>query len=50
MKSGPDTSDESRFTITFFSILVIILCRFRIALEGKTNEEIPESSRLVSAK
>ena len=32
----------------FFTILgdIEILCRFRLVLEGKTGNEIPESSRL----
>ena len=48
IQSGPDVFDESRFTITFLTILGIIeiLCSFRLVLEGKTGKEIPESSRL----
>ena len=48
MQSGPDAFDKSRFVITFLTILAVteILCSFRLALEGKTGKEIPESSRL----
>ena len=46
--SGPDALDESRFIMTFLTILGVteILCSFRLVLEGKTGNEIPESSRL----
>ena len=46
--SGPDALDESRFVMTFLTILGVIeiLCSFRLILEGKTGKEIPESSRL----
>ena len=45
--SGPDAFDESRFFMTFLTILGVmdILCSFRLVLEGKTGKEIPESSR-----
>ena len=48
IQSGLDTLDESRFVMTFLTILGIreILCSFRLVLEGKTGKEIPESSRL----
>ena len=48
MQSGPDAFDESRFVMTFLTILRVteILCSFRLVLEGKTGKEIPESSRL----
>ena len=48
IQSGPDTFDESRFVMTFLTILGVIeiLCSFRLVLEGKTGKEIPESSRL----
>ena len=48
IQSGPDASDESRFVMTFLTILGVmeILCSFRLVLEGKTGKEIPESSRL----
>ena len=48
IQSGPDTSDESGFVITFLTILGVmeILCSFRLVLEGKSSKEIPESSRL----
>ena len=47
MQSGPDALDESRFVMTFLTILGVmdILCSFRLVLEGKTGKEIPESSR-----
>ena len=46
--SGPDAFDESRFVMTFLTILGVmdILCSFRLVLEGKAGKEIPESSRL----
>ena len=44
IQSGPGTFDESRFIMTFLTILgVMKMCSFRLTLEGK---EIPESSRL----
>ena len=45
---GPNAFDESRFVITFLTILGImeILCSFRLVLEEKTGKEIPKSSRL----
>ena len=48
IQSGPDAFDESRFVVTFLTILGVmeILCTFRLVLEGKTGKEIPESSRL----
>ena len=48
IQSRPDASDESRFVITFLTILGVteILCNFRLVLEGKTGKEIPEPSRL----
>ena len=44
----PDAFDESRLVVTFLTILGVtdILCSFRLVLEGKTDKEIPESSRL----
>ena len=47
IQSGPDAFDESRFVMTFLTILGImeILCSFRLVLEGKTSKQIPESSR-----
>ena len=47
IQSGPDAFDESRFIMTFLTILGVmdILCSFRLVLEGKTGKEIPESSR-----
>ena len=48
IQSGQDAFDESRFVITFLTILGVTerLCSFRLILEGKTGKEIPESSRL----
>ena len=48
IQSGPDTLDESKFVMTFLTILGVldILCSFRLLLEGKTGKEIAESSRL----
>ena len=45
IQSGPDAFDESRFIITFVTILGKVLCSFKIVLEGKTGNEVPESSR-----
>ena len=46
IQSGPDAFDESRFVMTFLTILGVneILCTFRLVLEKKTG--ISESSRL----
>ena len=43
-----DAFDESRIFMTFLIILGImeILWSFGLVLEGKTDKEIPESSRL----
>ena len=48
IQSGLDVSDESRFVMTFLTILRVmeILYSFRLVLEGKIGKEIPESSRL----
>ena len=48
MQSGSDAFDESRFVMTFFTILGVmeIFRSCRLVLEGKTGKEIPESSRL----
>ena len=48
IQSGPDASDESRFIITFLTILGVteILCSFRLVLKRKVGKGIPESSRL----
>ena len=50
IQSGPDAFDESRFVMTFLTILGVgvaeILCSVRLVLEGKTGREIPKSSRL----
>ena len=47
IQSGPDAFGESRFFMTFLTILGVmdILCSFKLVLEGKTGKEIPESSR-----
>ena len=47
IQSGADAFDESRFVMTFLTILGLmeILCSFRLVLEGKKGKEIPESSR-----
>ena len=46
--SGLDTFHESRFVMTFLTIVGVmeILCSFRVVLDSKTGKEIPESSRL----
>ena len=43
-----DAFDESRFVMTFLTILSVIeiLCRFRLVLEGKTGKEITKSPGL----
>ena len=48
IQSGPDAFDQSRFVMTFLTILGVmeILCSFRLVLEGKTGKDIQESSRL----
>ena len=46
---GPDTFDESKFIMTFLTILGVaeMLCSFRLVLDGKAGKAIPpESSRL----
>ena len=47
IQSRPDAFDESRFIMTFLTIVKVteILCSFRLVLEGKTSKGIPESSR-----
>ena len=47
IQSGPDAFEESRFVMTFLTILGVmeILRSFRLVTEGKTGKEIPESSR-----
>ena len=46
VQSGPDAFDESRFVMTFLTILGVteISCSFRLVLEEKTGKNIPESS------
>ena len=48
IQSGPNAFDESRFVMTFLTILEVteILCSFKLVLEGKTVKEIYESSRV----
>ena len=48
IQSGPDVFDESRFIMTFLTILGVteILCSFKLDLEGEPGKGIPESSRL----
>ena len=49
IQSPPGTFDKSRFIMTFLTILGVtemFLCSFELVLEGKTDKEIPESSRL----
>ena len=48
IQSRPDAFDESRFAMTFLTILRVteVLCSFRLVLEGKTGKEIPEPFRL----
>ena len=40
-QSGPDAFDESRFVMTFLTILGVteILCSFKLVLEGKAGKE-----------
>ena len=40
IESGPDAFDQSRFVMTFLTILGVmdILCSFRLVLEGKTGK------------
>ena len=48
IQSGPDALDESRFVMTFLTILGVteISCSFRLVLEGKTGKEMSELLRL----
>ena len=48
VQSGQDGFDESRFVMTFLTILGVmeIVSSFRLVLKGKTGKKIPESSRL----
>ena len=47
IQPGPDALDESKFVMTFLTILGVmeILCSFRLVLEGKIGKEILQSSR-----
>ena len=44
IQSGPHTFDESKFIMTFLSILGVteILCSFRLVVEAKTGKDRPE--------
>ena len=44
IQSGPHTFDESKFIMTFLSILGVteILCNFRLVVEAKTGKDIPK--------
>ena len=48
IQSRPDTFEKSKLVMTFLtnSGVTEVLFSFRLALEGKTGTEIPESSRL----
>ena len=48
IQSGPDAFDKSRSIMALSTILGVteILCSFKLVLEGKTGQEIPQSSRL----
>ena len=48
IQSGPDGFGESRFVMTFLTILGLTekLCNFRLFLEGKTGKETTKSSKL----
>ena len=48
IQSGPDAFDESRFVMTFLTILGLteILYSVRLVLEGKADVEVPASQRL----
>ena len=50
IQSGPDTFDESRYIVTFLTILGFMekLCSFRVDLEGKAVES-PTSELLEKA-
>ena len=40
IQSGPDTFDESRFVMTFLTILAVEeICSFRLVVEGKTERD-----------
>ena len=48
VQSGQDAFDETRFVMTFLTILGVmeIVSSFRLVLKEKTGKKIPESSRL----
>ena len=50
IQSGPDAFDESRFVMTFLTILGVTVILFSfiytLILEEKTGKKIPGSSRL----
>ena len=48
IQSGPYAFDKSRFIMTFLTVLGVteILCSFKLVLDGKIGQEVPELSRL----
>ena len=45
IESGPDASDESKFVMTFLTILGITeICSFKLVLERKIGNKIIKSS------
>ena len=48
IQSGPVATDESRFVMTFLTILGVteILCSFRLVLEGKTGKKNPQGIKI----
>ena len=47
IKSGPDVFDKSQLVMTFFQLCISeIVYSFRLVLEGKTGQEMPELARL----
>ena len=52
IQSRSDAFDESRFIKTFLTIFGVteMLCSFRLVLEGKLGEGIPQSSRFRAEK
>ena len=44
IQKSPDAFDESKFVMTFLTILGVreILCSFRLVLEGQRGKDIPE--------
>ena len=52
IQSGPEAFDESRFVMTFLTILGVmdLLCSFRLVLDGKTGKEYQSHQDLSSWK